>query len=139
MSHFDSNSLATVTEQINPNMNKKPNDDEACEAASPSGELSRVLDASFNRAAEGLRVIEDVLRLVRNNAVLALKAKLMRHALGDILSDLDLHNLVASRNVVGDVGRTLQTDQEYSRESAGDLIIANVKRAHSFRAAGVKA
>ena len=93
-----------------------------------AGELSRVLDASFNRAAEGLRVIEDVLRLVCNDAVLALKAKLMRHAVGDILSDLDLHRLVASRNVVGDVGRTLQTDQEYSRESAGDLIIANVKR-----------
>ena len=110
-------------------MNKKSHPDEFEQTtASISVEFSRVLDANFNRAAEGLRVVEDVLRFVRNDVGLALKAKQMRHALGDILSGLDSSALIASRNVIGDVGRTLQTDQEYSRESAGDLILANVKR-----------
>lgn len=91
-------------------------------------ELLRVLDANFNRAAEGLRVAEDVLRLVRNNAMLALQAKRMRHRLSDISIDLNAPEMVLSRNVAGDVGRTLQTEQEYSRTSAEDLLQANFKR-----------
>ena len=54
-------------------------------AADPpgSGRAWRALDASANRAAEALRVIEDVLRFVLDDAHLTAVAKRLRHDLGE--------------------------------------------------------
>ncbi len=90
--------------------------------------LERLLDANFNRAGEGLRVVEDVLRLARNDSVLSRQAKRIRHSLADILLELDLRSFLLARNVAEDVGRTVQTEQELFRESADDLLVANLKR-----------
>lgn len=89
----------------------------------------RLLDANFNRASEGLRVVEDILRLACNNAMLAQRAKQIRHGLTEILTSPDLPSVVRFRNVAEDVGRTVGTEQEYRRESTGDVLAANFKRA----------
>lgn len=90
--------------------------------------LARLLDANFNRAAEGLRVVEDVFRLARDDSVLSRQAKQIRHTLADLSGELDSMTLILARNVAEDVGRTVQTDQEYTRESTDDLLAANLKR-----------
>jgi thiamine-phosphate pyrophosphorylase len=111
------------------------------DASSPSSvpsepaALARFLDANFNRAAEGLRVAEDVVRFVQNDALLAARLKRIRHALRDQLASIDASALARARNVAGDVGRNVATIQEYSRAGPDDLIAANLKRAQqSLRA-----
>lgn len=90
--------------------------------------LFRVIDANFNRASEGLRVVEDLLRLGRNDGVLSARAKSIRHALADIWSQAGGAQFMASRDIENDVGRSIQTEQEYSRESIDQLLAANLKR-----------
>ena len=95
----------------------------------------RIVDAAANRACEGLRVAEDIVRMHLNDRNLSEQIKGLRH-------DLTMHvsaitNLaIASRDSVGDVGRIIETEQEYQRSPArgGEsfiepLLIANFKRA----------
>jgi thiamine-phosphate pyrophosphorylase len=91
-------------------------------------DLFRVIDANFNRASEGLRVVEDLLRLVRNDVVLSARTKSLRHALADVLSQAGGAEFLRTRDIENDVGRTIQTEQEYSRESIDQLLAANLKR-----------
>lgn len=74
----------------------------------------RILDANFNRAAEGLRVVEDYLRFVLNHQQLAERYKRVRHLLSDQRKPLAAE-LVRSRDAGHDVGATIDTPQELSR------------------------
>ena len=46
-----------------------------------SRETLRIIDANLNRAAEGLRVLEDIARLGLNDASLSERLKTLRHEL----------------------------------------------------------
>ena len=108
----------------------------------------RIIDASANRTAEGLRVAEDVMRMHLNDRHLAKLLKELRHDLVDVLASLPSTDSIAARDSIGDVGRTIEVEQEYDRASSiedtdssntksedhvvasfGALLIANFKRA----------
>ncbi len=89
----------------------------------------RILDASLNRAAEGLRVVEDYARFELNDGHLSKLSKNLRHELATLasrrLSDQQLH---AARATIEDVGTTISTPAEGIRNSAWDVCSASLKR-----------
>jgi hypothetical protein len=87
-------------------------------------DILRVLDVNFNRAKEGLRVIEDTLRLIYRKKALYLKARALRHKLSVAASGF-YDELVASRASEKDPGRKIK---EASREDIPGILKANIKR-----------
>jgi thiamine-phosphate pyrophosphorylase len=92
-------------------------------------DLGRVLDASANRAAEGLRVVEDYIRFVLDDPALTRRAKDVRHRLGQAIRGLDPELLIGSRDTIGDVGTHIMTAAERVRENPRAVLTANFKRA----------
>ena len=87
----------------------------------------RVIDANLNRTGEGLRVLEDIARLVLDDAALSQQLKLMRHRL--LSGDLPFNTkLVNARDAQGDVGAsTLAPGQEKEKELLL-VVVANARR-----------
>jgi thiamine-phosphate pyrophosphorylase len=95
-------------------------------------DLERLLDANGNRAAEGLRVLEDVARFLLDDRTLAELAKNQRHALRTAIPP----SAIAARDTAGDVGTTITAGDEMQRARLVDLIRANAARAQeALRAA----
>jgi thiamine-phosphate pyrophosphorylase len=90
----------------------------------------RIIDAALNRAGEGLRVVEDYVRFVRDDRFLTSEAKRLRHdlseAAGAAVSSAERH---AARDTVGDVGTQVSTAAEARRGNAWDVCAASFKRA----------
>jgi thiamine-phosphate pyrophosphorylase len=86
--------------------------------------LRRLIDANGNRAAEGLRVLEDVARFLLDDATLAALAKQLRHQLRQALPE----DAAAERDTAGDVGTVLTADGELERRRLVDLVRANAAR-----------
>lgn len=80
----------------------------------------RILDAAINRASEGLRVVEDYLRMDLADGHLAATLKQLRHDLTEATKHIDPQQRIAARDSVGDVGRTIETAAEYQRETVSD-------------------
>ncbi|MEQ1830221.1 MAG: thiamine phosphate synthase [Pirellula sp.] len=74
----------------------------------------RILDANLNRAAEGLRTLEDVARF-RSQSELQIEFKKLRHQLTECSAPWDQLQMLANRNAEGDVGRTSKTPNEAVR------------------------
>jgi thiamine-phosphate pyrophosphorylase len=91
--------------------------------------LWRALDASANRAAEALRVLEDVVRFVLDDVRLTGLAKDLRHALATVLAQESLRGRVVARDVAGDVGVGLEPEVSPGRRAVDDLVAANAARA----------
>ena len=92
----------------------------------------RMLDANGNRAAEGLRVLEDIARFTFDDARLAGLAKDLRHELRLAIPPA----AVLARDTAGDVGTALTATGEMSRARPIDLVRANAARAcEALRAA----
>ncbi len=77
----------------------------------------RILDAAINRASEGLRVVEDYLRMDLADAHLAKTLKQLRHDLTESTRSVDPQKRMAARDSVDDVGRTIETTAEYQRDT----------------------
>ena len=76
-----------------------------------SHQTLRIIDASLNRIGEGLRLLEDLARLLLNDVALTQQLKTMRHEL--IRGDWPFHQqLLESRNSEGDVGIALEVPGE---------------------------
>ena len=88
----------------------------------------RVIDASANRAREGLRVIEDYVRFVLDDALLTRKWKQLRHDLSQTLEQFDMSHRLAARDTVADVGTSISTTQEQTRSNPAMLAAANISR-----------
>ncbi|MEE9213119.1 MAG: hypothetical protein V3U29_10750, partial [Phycisphaeraceae bacterium] len=86
----------------------------------------RILDANANRAREALRVMEEAARFVLDDAALTKSIKELRHDLAAAVAQIP--GLQASRDTPGDVGTTIKTDREFTRESVADVAIAAGKR-----------
>jgi len=93
-----------------------------------SKQLLRIVDANFNRAKEGLRVCEDVVRYGANRQALTRQFKDIRHGLTEAVSSLNISDLLSARDIEGDVGRG-STDSEFKRQSLNDVFYANAQRA----------
>lgn len=90
---------------------------------------ARILDASANRAREGLRVIEDYVRFVLDDPMLTRRLKDCRHRLAEATRGLDPEDHhIAARDTAGDVGTHIMTAQEQSRENPRAVLAANFKR-----------
>jgi thiamine-phosphate pyrophosphorylase len=89
----------------------------------------RAVDASANRAGEAIRVLEDVVRFVLDDAALTEVAKQLRHDLAAALGQAGLGGRSALRDVSGDVGATLEVAGSLARTTAVDLVAANAARA----------
>ncbi len=87
----------------------------------------RVIDANINRIGEGLRVLEDIARLVLDDAGLSQQLKDMRHELVKV--DLTLEQrLLQVRNAAGDVGSNLEASGGQAYKDLGGTVVANARR-----------
>ncbi len=88
----------------------------------------RVIDAALNRAAEGLRVVEDHARMILNDAYLSEQFKSLRHRLFAAAQTFHTAERVASRDTSHDVGTAIEVATEQRRDSAAGLVQANLSR-----------
>lgn len=91
----------------------------------------RILDANLNRAQEGLRVCEEYARFILELPVLCGQWKQMRHRLREaetLLRDAAGQPLEECRDTAGDVGTQVSAATEFSRQDAGAVAKANLKR-----------
>ena len=87
----------------------------------------RIIDASLNRIGEGLRILEDIARLLVNDRTLTGQLKTMRHEL--IRSDWSFHQqLLQARNSEGDVGINLEVPGEEKERELPIVVVANARR-----------
>lgn len=89
----------------------------------------RIIDASLNRASEGLRVVEDYARFVLDDGFLSKTAKELRHELAQLAADsipsTDRHT---ARDTPGDVGTAISTISEAVRGDIWEVCVASLKR-----------
>lgn len=92
--------------------------------------LYRIMDANFNRAREGLRVVEEVARFMLDDASLAARLKELRHALTSLQEQVPggVKALLASRDSASDVGASSCIPGEQNRGDCIHLVVANCKR-----------
>ena len=88
----------------------------------------RALDASLNRATEGLRVVEDYVRFVLDDRHLTEQFKRLRHDLAAAGGQLPLAERHAARDTQADVGTTVSTPSEGERRDAWQVCVASLER-----------
>ncbi len=95
-----------------------------------SGSIYRIIDANFNRAREGIRVLEEVARFVLDDLHLSSRCKRLRHRLRVLQQNIPggPECLLAARDAAGDVGQNCRAEEEDQRLGALDLLTANFKR-----------
>lgn len=97
-------------------------------AAPTAGPAYRVLDANANRAAEGLRTLEDFARLVREDEHAAEALKSLRHKLAAAVRQLDRPERLRSRSTESDAGTELSSPSETQRSALVDIVPAACER-----------
>jgi thiamine-phosphate pyrophosphorylase len=88
----------------------------------------RILDAAANRAAEGLRVVEDFCRFALDDCHLTVLVKELRHDLTETLTALPREDRHAMRDTQTDVGTSITTPSEELRTDAADVCVASCER-----------
>lgn len=88
----------------------------------------RILDASANRASEGLRTMEEFARFGLSDPSMAGELKSLRHQLTESLTSISRERLLLARDTEGDVGTTLREPAEYARSELLDVIQAASSR-----------
>lgn len=88
----------------------------------------RILDASANRAAEGIRTIEEFVRFGLDDSATSSAVKKIRHDLAGSLAKLKRSELLAARDTESDVGTAVETKAEYERANLADVITAAAER-----------
>ena len=92
-----------------------------------SEQKRRVIDANLNRAGEGLHLLEEIARLVVDDAELTRQLKTMRHELlaGDLAFNKEL---IQARDSEGDVGVDIEVEGEDKDKELPIIIVANSRR-----------
>ena len=91
-------------------------------------EIYRILDASFNRAREALRVIEDCGRFAMNDPAVTAVAKNMRSDLRELFETMPVAEFLTARDTPGDIGTELTSPSEARRKDLADVASAACKR-----------
>ncbi len=84
----------------------------------------RILDANFDRAREGLRIVEEWCRFALDDAAMANECKQMRQELGQWHTP----EIRSARNTASDVGTALSHPREERRTGIEQLLQANLCR-----------
>jgi len=90
--------------------------------------LFRVLDVNLNRAREGLRVCEEVARLILDDALLTRRCQRLRYAVDRAAKLLPGGKLLKARDSSGDVGRPERRGKIRPHGKVLDLLTANLRR-----------
>ena len=98
------------------------------EALTSETRVYRILDASANRAAEALRVVEDYVRFALDDRHLTNVCKQMRHRLVDLLSRVGKQPRLACRDTRHDIGTELLSEGERTRADLASVVAANCGR-----------
>lgn len=90
--------------------------------------VNRIIDENLNRLSEGLRVLEDIARMLIDDQNLTSQLKTLRHNLvrGDLPFNLEL---LQARNSAGDVGAALDVQGESKIQDLPLIVVANSRRA----------
>ena len=92
-----------------------------------SRQTLRIIDANLNRIGEGLRLLEDLARLVLNDTALTQQLKTMRHEI--LRSDWPFHQqLLQARNSEGDIGINIEVPGEKNQRELPTTVVANSRR-----------
>ena len=94
-----------------------------------SSSVLRILDANLNRLREALRVIEEHFRFISTHEQFAAELKLLRHRCADIEQAIGRNRLLQSRDTDTDPFAGEMRCEEMGRETTGDVLAANSKRA----------
>jgi len=87
----------------------------------------RIIDANLNRIGESLRLLEDIARLLLNDAGLSGRLKAMRHELA--VRDLNTKKqLLQERNSREDIGIDIEVRQQTKERDLPAAVIANARR-----------
>ncbi len=93
-----------------------------------------MIDASLNRAHEGLRVVEDFVRFVIDDPHLTRHTKRIRHELQEVAASILPEDREAARETLQDVGTVVTTHAEQRRDDMASVCAANCARvAQSLR------
>ncbi|MBN2464921.1 thiamine-phosphate pyrophosphorylase [candidate division WOR-3 bacterium] len=88
---------------------------------------ARIIDVNLNRLTEGLRVVEDVVRLALEDRRLLVGIRRLRTQVGKDVRTLR-RQVISSRKSETDLGRGDRFDRT-KRKSLVDVLLANFKRA----------
>jgi len=92
-----------------------------------SRQTLRIIDANLNRIGEGLRFLEDVARLLLNDATLTQQLKTMRHEM--LRGDWSFQQqLLQARDSAGDVGISIEAPGEEKQRELPIMVVANARR-----------
>ena len=92
-----------------------------------SGQTLRIIDANLNRIGEGLRLLEDIARLLLNDAGLTQRLKTMRHEL--ITGDWSFNRqLLNARDSEADVGINIEAPEQEKPRELPLMVVANSRR-----------
>ncbi|MBN2078652.1 MAG: thiamine phosphate synthase [Spirochaetes bacterium] len=105
------------------------NDIEERESPAADRRVLAAADASLNRALEGLRVCEDVMRFSLGRADLSVRLKEARHRTAGAARVFRRGALLGARDVDADAQKFVDLEGEKRRGSLGDLFTANLHRA----------
>ena len=89
--------------------------------------IYRILDANLNRAAEGIRVCEEVMRFIVNDRQLTVRFRNMRHQIFKLSGILARKKFIRKRDSRDDVGRNILHD-ELKRNNYQDVFFTNMQR-----------
>lgn len=92
--------------------------------------ILRVLDANLNRAIEGVRVCEEIMRFIIRSPGITLEFKRIRHRIAACLKGAwrkQAHLLLEARDSARDSGRATIVS-ELKRGSCKDILFANIQR-----------
>ena len=87
--------------------------------------MQRIIDANFNRASEGARVLEEISRFVLEDETLSESFKNIRHSINKISDKYYRENLL-SRDSENDIGLNIHNPD--SRHGIDTIFKANIKR-----------
>jgi len=92
------------------------------------GKILRIIDANINRAKEGLRVCEDIMRFALDGKKATSKLKSIRHSVSNIVKKSKIKQLeiIDNRDSRFDVGKNLRVKN--NKKALFDIFIANSQR-----------
>ena len=92
--------------------------------------LFQIIDANLNRAREGLRVCEDIVRFAIGNKAIAKSLKLVRHSVTDTAlrsKKVPLKKLVEARDTEKDTLRAVDLKRLKTADTM-DIFMSNIQR-----------
>jgi len=92
-----------------------------------SQETLRIIDANLNRTSEGLRLLENIARLMLDDAILTQQLKTIRHEL--VTGSWSFNKqLIQARDSEGDVGVNIEAPGQEQPRDIPTTIVANSRR-----------